>query len=93
VIVASVPLDTDEDGVLDSEDDCPSVKGVRENKGYKDGLLWFCDKCNTKLHETYFELQNIETDFLPHFKHYYGSEELRTCKTCGHVMEADPRFV
>jgi 3-hydroxyanthranilate 3,4-dioxygenase len=38
-------------------------------------------------------LQNIETDFLPHFKHYYGSEELRTCKSCGHVMEVDPRFV
>jgi 3-hydroxyanthranilate 3,4-dioxygenase len=69
------------------------IERVRENKGYKDGLLWFCDKCNTKLHEVYFELQNIETDFLPHFKHYYASEDLRTCKSCGHTMEVDPRFV
>jgi 3-hydroxyanthranilate 3,4-dioxygenase len=30
---------------------------------------------------------------LPRFKEYYASEELRTCKNCGHVMETDPRFV
>ncbi len=69
------------------------IERVREGKGYTDGLLWFCEKCNTKLHEAYFELKNIETDFIPHFKHYYGSEELRTCNNCGHVMETDPRFV
>jgi 3-hydroxyanthranilate 3,4-dioxygenase len=40
-----------------------------------------------------FNQENIETDFQPHFKHFYGSEDLRTCKSCGHVMEADARFV
>lgn len=69
------------------------VERVREGKGFKDGLLWFCDKCNNKLHEVYFELKNIETDFLPHFKHYYSSDDLRVCKKCGNKMEADPRFV
>ena len=58
-----------------------------------DGLMWFCDKCNTKLHESYFHLTNIEKDFLPRFKEYYTSEDLRTCPNCGHVMEADERFV
>lgn len=58
-----------------------------------DGLMWFCDNCNNKLHETYFPLSDIETDFLPRFKEFYSSEELRTCKSCGHVMETDPRFV
>lgn len=61
--------------------------------GEKDGLLWFCDNCNTKLHETYFPLTNIEKDFLPRFREFYGSVDLRTCKNCGHVMEVDPRFV
>jgi len=60
---------------------------------YTDGLLWFCEKCNHKLHETYFPLTNIEKDFLPRFKEFYGSKELRTCGNCGHVMEADERFV
>ncbi|MFY8107858.1 MAG: 3-hydroxyanthranilate 3,4-dioxygenase [Bacteroidia bacterium] len=68
------------------------IERVRKGKGYKDGLLWFCDKCNNKLHETYFELSNIEDDFLPRFKDYYANEDLKTCKKCGHVMETDPRF-
>lgn len=69
------------------------IERVRAGKGFTDGLLWFCEKCNNKLHETYFELKDIETDFLPRFKEYYGSESLRTCDKCGHVMEADPKFV
>jgi 3-hydroxyanthranilate 3,4-dioxygenase len=59
----------------------------------RDGLMWFCDKCNEPLHDTYFHLTNVEKDFQPRFKEYYGSEELRTCKSCGHTMETDPRFV
>ncbi|MTG97935.1 MULTISPECIES: 3-hydroxyanthranilate 3,4-dioxygenase [Myroides] len=58
----------------------------------KDGLLWYCEQCNHKLHEVYFELTNIETDFLPHFNDFYSSEELRTCKNCNHIMESDPKF-
>ena len=69
------------------------IERVRKGTGMKDGLLWFCDNCNTKLHETYFELLNVEQDFLPRFREYYGSEEMRTCKNCGKVMETDERFV
>jgi 3-hydroxyanthranilate 3,4-dioxygenase len=59
----------------------------------EDGLLWFCDNCNNKLYEVYFPLENIETDFLKHFRHFYQSEELRTCDNCGTVMETDERFI
>ena len=38
-------------------------------------------------------LNDIEKDFLPRFREYYASEELRTCNKCGTVMETDPRFV
>src|SRR5699024_4639561 len=31
----------------------------------KDGLMWFCEKCNHQLYEAYFHLVNIETDFPP----------------------------
>jgi 3-hydroxyanthranilate 3,4-dioxygenase len=58
-----------------------------------DGLMWFCDSCNTKLHESFFHLTNIEKDFLPRFREYYGSETMRTCPNCQSVMAADPRFV
>tara|TARA_R110002072_G_scaffold174802_17_gene330562 strand:+ start:21711 stop:22253 length:543 start_codon:yes stop_codon:yes gene_type:complete len=68
------------------------IERKRAGKGFTDGLLWFCDNCNHKIHETYFELQDIEKDFLPHFKKFYNSEALRTCSNCGTVMETDPRF-
>lgn len=66
---------------------------IKRKDQMTDGLLWFCDNCNNKLHETYFELTNIEKDFLPRFREFYGSEELRTCSKCGSVMETDKRFV
>jgi len=69
------------------------IERVREGSGLEDGLLWFCDNCNHKLHETYFPLSNIENDFLPRFREFYGSEKLRTCSNCDTVMETDPRFV
>lgn len=69
------------------------IERKRAGQGFTDGLLWFCDNCNHKLHEVYFELNNIEKDFLPHFEQFYSSEDLRTCKNCGTVMKTDPRFV
>ena len=60
--------------------------------GKKDGLLWYCEQCNHKLYEEYFELQSIETDFLPVFKRFNQSKALRTCDRCGYVTEADERY-
>lgn len=54
----------------------------------KDGLLWFCERCNGKLHEEYFNLRNIETDFQPVYDRFYSSSLARTCRICGHVNPA-----
>lgn len=59
----------------------------KRRDGEKDGLLWFCEKCNTKLFEKYFTLTNIMTQFQETFAEFYGSESHRTCKNCSHVME------
>lgn len=69
------------------------VVELKRDGDEKDGLMWFCDNCNNKLHETYFKLTNIEKDFLPRFKEFYSSRELRTCGNCGEIMEVDERFV
>jgi 3-hydroxyanthranilate 3,4-dioxygenase len=69
------------------------IERVRKGTDLQDGLMWFCDNCNNKLHEYRFPLDNIERDFLPRFREFYGSEDHRTCKSCGHVMEVDPRFI
>jgi 3-hydroxyanthranilate 3,4-dioxygenase len=55
--------------------------------------MWFSDTANAKLYEEYFHLTNIEKDFLPVFRKFYGDEKLRTCPVTGEVMEVDPRFV
>lgn len=68
------------------------IERKRAGKNFTDGLLWYCENCNHKLHEVYFELHDIEKDFLPHFKNFYNSETLRTCEKCGMVMDTDPRF-
>jgi len=68
------------------------IERKRAGKGFTDGLLWHCDSCNHKLYEVYFELHNIEKDFLPHFTHFYNSQQLRTCSKCETEMPTDPKY-
>lgn len=59
-------------------------------EGEKDGLLWFCENCNNKLYEEYFGLTDITTQFQKTFEKFYTSQDLRTCKKCGTVMQPPP---
>ena len=76
-----------------SENSIGLVIEKKRGANMKDGLMWFCESCNEKLRETFFELKNIETDFQKRFKEFYKSESYRTCNKCGEVMATDPRFV
>jgi 3-hydroxyanthranilate 3,4-dioxygenase len=58
----------------------------------QDGLLWFCERCNHKLYEEFFTLQNIETDFPTVFERFYRSLDARTCTSCGHVNPAPEKY-
>jgi 3-hydroxyanthranilate 3,4-dioxygenase len=58
----------------------------------KDGLMWFCERCNHKLYEEFFALTNVETDFLAVFDRFYRSVDARTCKECGHVNPAPEKY-
>lgn len=69
------------------------IERVRKGTDMKDGLMWFCDNCNNKLHASYFQLEDIEKDFQPRFKEFYTTESLRTCDKCGEVMPVDERFI
>lgn len=72
-----------------------SVGLVIERKrldGELDGLLWYCERCNTKLYEEFFQLRDIENDFPVVFAHFYRSLDARTCKGCGHVNPAPARY-
>lgn len=60
--------------------------------GERDGLLWFCERCNTRLYEEYFALGNIETDFPAVFDRFFRSIDARTCPTCAHVHPAPAAY-
>jgi 3-hydroxyanthranilate 3,4-dioxygenase len=66
-----------------------SVGLVVERKrlpGELDGFLWFCEKCDHKLYEEYLHLTDIVGQLPPVFERFYGSEQNRRCKQCGHLM-------
>ena len=65
----------------------------KRSSEHKDGLMWFSDTANELLYEEYFQLTNIEKDFLPVFKRFYTNEKLRTCPKTGEIMEADKNFL
>ena len=62
------------------------VEKKREDKEI-DGFLWFCEKCNEKLYEEFFELTDIVKQLPPVMQRFYDDVDKRTCKKCGHVME------
>lgn len=53
----------------------------------QDGFLWFCETCGAKLYEEYFELSDIVKQLPIVMEKFYTSEDLRTCKKCGNVMQ------
>lgn len=69
------------------------IEKVRQGTNMIDGLHWYCEACNYPLKKYEFKLENIEKDFISRFKEFYASEDFRTCKSCGTVMEIDERFV
>lgn len=62
----------------------------KRRDGELDGLLWFCESCNEKLFEEYFQLTDIVNQFQGVFRKFYGDEALRTCRKCGAVIEPPP---
>jgi 3-hydroxyanthranilate 3,4-dioxygenase len=59
----------------------------RRRPGEKDGLQWYCERCDALVYEEFFPLENIEIQFPPVFDRFFGSIDHRTCKACGAMME------
>jgi 3-hydroxyanthranilate 3,4-dioxygenase len=51
-----------------------------------DGFMWFCENCNHKLYEEFLYIDDIVGQLPPVFDRFYGSEQHRTCDSCGTVM-------
>lgn len=54
----------------------------------KDGLQWYCPKCDHLVHDARWVLKRIDEDLRIIMENFWGGpEEIRTCKQCGHVIE------
>ncbi|MCS6824291.1 MAG: 3-hydroxyanthranilate 3,4-dioxygenase [Cytophagaceae bacterium] len=66
------------------------IERKRQNNE-KDGFIWICEKCNHLLYEEYFEMTDIVKQLPEVMKNFYSSVELRTCKSCGEIMQPPGR--
>ncbi|MDH3627676.1 MAG: 3-hydroxyanthranilate 3,4-dioxygenase [Acidobacteriota bacterium] len=62
------------------------VERIRQ-PGELDHLRWFCEGCGEVLHNASFELEDLSTQLKPIIEGFYADESVRTCKSCGVVME------
>lgn len=68
----------------------------RDEKGrpHKDGLRWYCPKCDTLVHEARWVLDRIDKDLAVIMEKFWGGPaKRRTCGGCGHVIERAGAYV
>jgi 3-hydroxyanthranilate 3,4-dioxygenase len=53
----------------------------------QDGFQWYCESCGNLLYQEFFELTDIEKQFPLVFDRFFASQDKRTCRNCGTVME------
>ena len=59
----------------------------KRKEGVLDSFQWYCDECNSLLHEVSLQLEDIVAQLPPLFKSYWEDIDLRTCARCGAVQE------
>jgi 3-hydroxyanthranilate 3,4-dioxygenase len=65
----------------------------QDGNPHKDGLRWYCPKCDTLVHEATFLLKHIDRDLHKVMDGFWdGPEQGRTCKNCGTVITRAPEF-
>lgn len=59
----------------------------KRNEDELDGFVWYCDSCDTKIHEEYISLKSIVEDLPKVFSNFWDNEGNRTCNACGDVLQ------
>lgn len=56
-------------------------------EGHNDHLRYYCESCGEVLYDPDFYLTNIVKQLKPLMEKFWSDESLRTCKSCGAVMQ------
>ncbi len=59
---------------------------IKRAPAQAESLVWFCDRCDAKLHEVTMHVADIEKELKTAIERFDTSVELRTCRSCGHVQ-------
>ena len=59
--------------------------------GERDHLRWYCEGCGKILYDADFQLEDLGKQLKPIIEEFYATESLRTCDSCGAVMEVPAR--
>ncbi len=60
---------------------------------HDDGLRWYCEQCDTLVHEAKFRLSHIDEDLHKIMDDFWnGPVEQRTCSNCGEVIQRAGEF-
>ena len=66
------------------------VVEVKRRPDQTESLLWYCDRCDAKLHEVTMHVADIEKELRAAIEQFDASPALRTCRSCGHVQPERP---
>lgn len=66
------------------------VVEVKRRPDQTESLLWYCDRCNARLHAVTMHVADIEKELRAAIEQFDASAELRTCTNCGHVQPERP---
>jgi len=58
------------------------IERIRE-EGTLEKFQWYCESCNSLLHEVELQVRDIGADLPPVFTAFYENREARTCGNCG----------
>lgn len=61
---------------------------IKRQPHQTESLLWLCERCDARLHQVTMHVANIETELKEAIQCFDASQELRTCRACGHVQPA-----
>ena len=62
------------------------VVEIKRQPAQTESLRWFCDGCDSLLHEVTMHVADIERELAAAIARFDGSVELRTCRLCGRVQ-------
>jgi 3-hydroxyanthranilate 3,4-dioxygenase len=66
------------------------VVEVKRTPDQAESLLWYCDRCDARLHEVTMHVADIEKELRVAIERFDADVELRTCRRCGYVQPEKP---